>query len=188
MIASHLEIVIWVLDVVERQAELTRVFVVLLAEAFDCEVAGDDFVCLGFAVEELEVKLGGLKGGYAFVELLEDLGGVAESAVYEGHLVYQVQLHCFLEQLQLFFDHPQPQLKRTNRLLHILSIACRICFHMCPECTGQELNISALDIVSKGKQQYDSYRQVLHQLLAPFLLYFWYCLPSLDELITLIAV
>lgn len=88
MIASHLEIVIWVLNVVERQAELTRVLVELLAEAFDGEVAGDDFVCLGFAIEELEVELGGLKGGYAFVELLEDLGGVGESAVYEGHLVY----------------------------------------------------------------------------------------------------
>lgn len=72
---------------------MTRVFVVLLAEAFNGEIACDDLVCLGLAVEELEVELGGLKGGYAFVELLEDFGGVGESAVYEGHLVNQVQLH-----------------------------------------------------------------------------------------------
>lgn len=57
---AHLEIVVRVFDVVEGQAELTRVFVVFLPETVNGEVALDDFVGLVLAVQELQVELGGL--------------------------------------------------------------------------------------------------------------------------------
>lgn len=113
--------------------------------------------------------------------------GVGEGAVNEGHLVDEVELHCFLVQLQLLFHHPQAQLKSADGLFHILSIARRIYFQMYPECACQMLNISALDIVAKSKHKYDGYWQVFHQVLAPLLRNLRRRHPSLDELVALIA-
>lgn len=53
MVVAILKVVVWILDVVEGQTELTSVLVVLLAKALYSKVAFDDFVGLLLTLQEL---------------------------------------------------------------------------------------------------------------------------------------